>query len=42
MLTVDKLSTIPDCSGLAEQSHQRDHIFEAVRLQAFNQIFHAA
>jgi hypothetical protein len=25
-----------------EQGHQGDHVFEAVRLQAFNQVFHAA
>ena len=43
MLTVDKVIYHPRLQrARAEQSHQRDHIFEAVRLQAFNQIFHAA
>ena len=43
MLTVDKVIYHPRLQrAWTEQGHQRDHIFEAVRLQTFNQIFHAA
>ncbi|VGP95794.1 hypothetical protein SB00610_04683 [Klebsiella quasipneumoniae subsp. similipneumoniae] len=43
VLTVDKVIYHPRLQrARAEQGHQSDHIFEAVRLQTFNQIFHAA
>ena len=43
VLTVDKVIYHPRLQRTrAEQGHQRDHIFEAVRLQTLNQIFHAA
>ena len=43
VLTVDKVIYHPRLQrARTEQGHQCDHIFEAVRLQTFNQIFHAA
>ena len=43
VLTVDKVIYHPRLQrARTEQSHQRDHIFEAVWLQTLNQIFHAA
>ncbi|MNB77967.1 hypothetical protein D3C75_246620 [compost metagenome] len=43
VLTVDKVVHHPRLQrARTEQGHQGDHIFEAVRLQTFNQIFHAA
>ena len=43
VFTVDKVIYHPRLQRpRTEQGHQRDHIFEAVGLQAFNQIFHAA
>ena len=42
MLTVDEVIHHARLQRAgAEQRHQRDHIFEAVRLQTLNQIFHA-
>ena len=43
VFTVDKVIYHPRLQrARTEQGHQRDHIFEAVRLQTFDQILHAA
>ncbi len=43
VLTVDKVIYHPRLQRpRTEKCHQGDHVFEAVRLQAFDQIFHAA
>ena len=43
VLTVDKVIYHPRLQrARTEQGHQCDHIFEAVRLQTLNQVFHAA
>ena len=43
VLTVDKVIHHPRLQwARTEQGHERNHIFEAVRLQTLNQVFHAA